>query len=433
MDELQVLPTQDWDSGPISTGWGGIERVTFQSGDCRIVGNLVIPNGPGGRPAVAILGPVASVKEQSPLQCALRLGQAGIVALAFDPAHHGESGGDPRRHENGAQKVRDLAAALDFLASTPGVNPATLFAVGVCQGANWTAALAVKDTRLAGVALVAGNYLFPETAAAMTGGEDQRLSRVSSAAGAEGYIRVVPASADDTSPALLGFPGVRKFYLPWADRDPMLAHRGLWENRITRVSEAEIWGHDCRADLAALAVPLCMVHSDRAATPAALTRALFDTIPSHQKSLVWLGAAGQLQFYEDPATLARACDELAAFILGRTAALMGGPFRIALAGVGFCYSVAGYRIRLVFESETAIRWTYLAAPDSQHVGRTALETCTRVDPAAGLVQLAWTESNGAQVFDLVDLTLGTLHAGFVWPDGRRAHERVAIDFGDLAP
>ena len=110
--------TQSWGPhGRLETSHYAVERVAYQSKGTEVVGNLFTPAIPGRKPAVVIIGPVGFVKEQSPVQYASRLMREGYAALIFDPRYHGESGGEPRRHENGVAKVEDLRASVDFLAT----------------------------------------------------------------------------------------------------------------------------------------------------------------------------------------------------------------------------------------------------------------------------------------------------------------------------
>lgn len=104
--------TQPWDSDSrIVTSYYSVHRVVFKSGGLDVVGNLFMPPGGAPRPAIAVIGPVAYIKEQAPLQYASRLAREGFVTLIFDPRYHGESAGEPRRLESRAAKVEDLRAA----------------------------------------------------------------------------------------------------------------------------------------------------------------------------------------------------------------------------------------------------------------------------------------------------------------------------------
>lgn len=308
------LPTQPWGAqSRIEGARYVVERVQFASGGETLIGNLYLPRGAGPFPAAALLGPVAFVKEQAPTQYASRLAAAGVVALVFDPRNHGESGGTPRRHEDGAAKAADLRAALGFLRARPEVDQARLNILGICQGVNWSVQAAIDSPEVARVALVAGHYLTPATALMYLGTPEQvarRLARSAAAAerfrrdGTLDYIPIVQARADTPDPdALLTALPIQQFYIRWADRGPFRAYLGQWENRITAMSEAGIWGHDITPVMPGLRQPLLMVHADRAASGPAIPRGLFDAVPGERKRLVMLDGRNQLQFYEDPLTI----------------------------------------------------------------------------------------------------------------------------------
>lgn len=315
--------TQPWVAGNrLQMAGYAVERVTYQSQGIPVVGNLFLPSsGEQRKPAVVVIGPVGFVKEQAPLQYASRLVREGFVSLIFDPRFHGESGGEPRRFESGEEKVKDISAAVDFLAGRPDVDPNRIHVLGVCQGVNWTIEAAIRDTRIRSISIVAGHYLTPEVAVMYLGPNvEARLARGQAsearfkATGQVDYINIVSPSLAQPDPnALLTAPPIQMFYIRWADRTPFLAHRGLWENRLTAMSEHLIWGH--RIDLATpkLRTPVLMIHADRAASGGDIPRKLFAEMPAEKKQLVWLGGQGQLQFYEDPLTIEQAVPHIARF------------------------------------------------------------------------------------------------------------------------
>jgi len=315
-----AFSTQPWDGGArVDTGPYTVERVTFKSGGLDVVGNLFVPAGKGPWPAVAVIGPVAFVKEQAPLQYAARLVREGFAALIFDPRYHGESAGEPRRWESRKAKVEDLRAAVSFLAGRAEVNAGRLHLLGLCQGSNWAAEAAADEPRVRSVSLVAGHYLMPETAALYLGGPENVAMRIARAQeskaaflrnGQVDYIPIVSLSDRD---ALLTPKPIHDFYYRWADRGPFAAHTGLWENRITRMSEADIWGHRVDEQLRRLNQPVLMVHSDRAASGPLIPRRLFDEIASKNKQAVWLEGRNQIQFYQDPMTIDMVVPHLARF------------------------------------------------------------------------------------------------------------------------
>lgn len=299
-----------------------MEKVTFQSGGLPVVGNLFLPaGGAAKKPALAILGPVAFVKEQSPVQYATRLARLGFVALAFDPRFHGESGGEPRRLESGTKKAEDLKAAFDFLASRPEVDAGRLHMLGVCQGVNWAIEETLADDRIRSLAVVAGHYLTPATAEKYLGSKEAVAARIRKGraarekfekTGAADYIPIIGDSPD----ALLLPKPIHQWYERWAHRGPAWGFQGGWENRITALSEEVIWGHRVDESLQMVKKPTLMVHADNAASGPEIPKKLFESIPAADKKLVWLGKQVQFQFYEEPVTIDLAVNAIAAWFGG---------------------------------------------------------------------------------------------------------------------
>lgn len=132
-------------------------RVTFPKGDVTLVGNLHLPEGfddGGSYRAVVIATPGSSVKEQIGAFYGTRLAKAGIVALAFDPAHQGESGGLPRDLEDPASRVDDIRSAVDHLVSLPFVGDGRVGILGVCAGGGYAVNAALMEHRLGAVGVV---------------------------------------------------------------------------------------------------------------------------------------------------------------------------------------------------------------------------------------------------------------------------------------
>jgi uncharacterized protein len=140
------------------------ERVAFEVGGDRVVGELHRPGGAAGTVAgVVVAGPMTSVKEQVTGVYAAALAARGIAALAIDHRHYGESGGQPPQHEHAPDKIADLRGALAFLAGRGGgADPARLGLVGVCLGAGYAAWAAVDNPLVKAFAAVAGYYRDPD-------------------------------------------------------------------------------------------------------------------------------------------------------------------------------------------------------------------------------------------------------------------------------
>lgn len=292
-----------------------IEKVQFQSGGDNIVGRLLKPSGAVRGPAVVVLGPVAFVKEQSPTQYATRLVRSGFSVLIFDPRYHGESEGQPRRFENGKAKVADLRAAVDYLVARSDISAEQIFALGICQGVNWVMEAAAQDSRIRGISLVAGHYLTPETATLYLGGQEVVRKRISDAERARkefettGKVNYIPIVGAEN--ALLKAKLIEEWYTPWETSSPWFKFRGGWENRITQMSEADIWGWDVGKTARRIETPVLMVHADHAASGSKIPRNVFEALKSKNKKLVWLESGNQLQFYEDPLIIDRAAHVVA--------------------------------------------------------------------------------------------------------------------------
>jgi len=97
----------------------------------------------------------------------------------------------------------------------------------------------------------------------------------------------------------------------------------------------------------------------------------------------------------------------------------------ALTGRKFDYAVSVYKIRVEFLAEDRLRWTYLAAPDGE-VGKVAEQSVDRRDIHYGIILLAWTEDDGTNVVDILDLQTMSLHANAVFPDGNRIFTEAAV-------
>jgi len=299
-----------------------IEVVRWTVEGIEICGLACLPEAPGSHPGVVILGPVAFVKEQSPLQYATRLAQAGFATLVFDPRYHGHSGGLPRRFESGTAKVADLMAAVEYFAAHPAVDAARIYGLGICQGVNWLIEAATTMPQIQRVALVAGHYLLPETAALYLGGAEAVQRRIAAGEQAQsdfiatGTVHYIPIVSLTDANALLVARPIYEWYIRWADRGPAWDFHGAWENRITAMSEADIWRYQVDVPLRALQTPTLMIHADRAASGSEIPRRLFTTIPAAEKHLIWLEDQVQLQFYEDPLILDRVVAYLATWYRG---------------------------------------------------------------------------------------------------------------------
>lgn len=295
------------------------EQVAFKSGGVNIKGLLISPTKSAGKhKAMVVIGPVAFVKEQSPLQYATRLAKMGFATLIFDPRGYGESEGEPRQIESGNAKTQDIQAAADYLETRSDIDADRIHLLAICQGANWGVQAAIADARFKTLSLVAGNYLSRATAEMYCGGPEKADARIArgkvarekfEAGGAVDYMKIVKEQPDDE--AFLPYPApFPDWYLLWGHRVPFFKYKGLWENRISVMSEESLWGFQVDREFEKLQTPVLMIHSDNAATGAQLPRQFFASIPAKTKKLVWLQDQSQLQFYDDALTIDKATEAM---------------------------------------------------------------------------------------------------------------------------
>lgn len=139
------------------------ENVSFESHGDTVRGHLYFPDGfePARTyPAVAVAGPMATVKEQSQGVFARALAARGFIALAFDHRTFGESDGQPRQYENPNAKTEDIQNAICFLGAHDNVG--RIGALGICAGASYTADALQGDRRVRAFASVSGHFSLRE-------------------------------------------------------------------------------------------------------------------------------------------------------------------------------------------------------------------------------------------------------------------------------
>ena len=136
-------------AAPVFAATVKVQDVTFPSGSETIAGYLAAPESPGRHPALVVLhedwGLTSWVKGQT-----RKLAEQGYVALAVD-LYRGQVVYDPSLAYElmvgtpQDRALRDMEAAIHFLAARPDVNKEKMGSIGWSAGGRWSLLLAVND------------------------------------------------------------------------------------------------------------------------------------------------------------------------------------------------------------------------------------------------------------------------------------------------
>jgi len=282
------------------------KRFQFEVAGTPVVGTLRVPAGAGRRPALVVIGPLTSVKEQAAGTYADALAARGFVTLAFDHRTFGESGGAPRQYEHPGHKAEDVRAAVAALAALPEVDPDRIGAVGVCAGAGYMARAVADEPRIRAFGAVAGFY----HDAAMQRQWMQGAFDAQIAAGRAARIKFEETGVADMIPAV-GKQGDVAMPL-----DEAFAYYGTprgavanYTNGFAVMSREVTLPFDAQSAAAAITVPTLMIHSEKALAPP-LARSFFAGLAGPKRE-IWVESEGQIDFYDRPERFEPAADRLA--------------------------------------------------------------------------------------------------------------------------
>jgi fermentation-respiration switch protein FrsA (DUF1100 family) len=285
-----------------------IEPVRFESGGAPIAGVLYTPSGDGPWPGVVLDGPLTSVKEQAVANYGRALAERGFAALAYDHRYFGASGGEPRQYESPRAKIEDAKNARTFLATRREVARDRIAAVGVCAGGGYMAGAVAEDRGFAAFGAVAGFFHDAAKQREWMGdaGYEAALTEAKAARAkyeATGVAETIPAVGRAGERVAMPLAEALEYY-----GTPRGAIGG-YVNAFAVLSRADTLPYDAQGAAARIEVPTTIIHSEHALAPP-LARKFYDALVV-RKSAAWLESKGQIDFYDDPALVARACDLLA--------------------------------------------------------------------------------------------------------------------------
>jgi fermentation-respiration switch protein FrsA (DUF1100 family) len=256
-------------------------------------------------------GPFTGVKEQVTGTYAAALAERGYVTLAFDHRNFGESEGEPRQHEDGPGKLRDLRDATSYLAGHAAVDPERIGCVGICLGGSYALHHTAFDPRVRALALVAGGYNDPADMRAGMGNDGYRQLLADLAAVAEGTFRTgevsyLPAVSPDGSEAAM------QGDEPWAYYGTERSASPGWVNRVTRLSIRELVTLDAASAAEFVSpTPTLLVHGTTDAyCPPEAARRIVERLGS-PKDALWLATSNHIDLYDNPAFVEPAIERTA--------------------------------------------------------------------------------------------------------------------------
>jgi fermentation-respiration switch protein FrsA (DUF1100 family) len=109
--------------------------TSFTSSGLRCAAWVTRPDGDGPHPGIVLVRGFGATHDMKLPQYEQAFARAGIITLAFDFAHLGASEGTPRQLISLRRQLRDVDAAIDFLAHQPGVDPQRIGLWGTSLGA----------------------------------------------------------------------------------------------------------------------------------------------------------------------------------------------------------------------------------------------------------------------------------------------------------
>lgn len=289
-----------------------MKRITFARDEITLVGNLFAPadfDEAKSYGAVIVAGSLTSVKEQMSSIYATKLAEQGLVALAFDYSHYGESEGEPRQYESPDLKLADLNAAVAYLRGLPYVRAVGM--LGICTSGGNVAYLAADNPHVKAVATVAAWLAEPGVSdGPLYGGAAGLAHR--RAAGEAAQQRYADTGQNDLVQAYSNVNHAASHFGPMQYYMDQARGGGVpqWLNAFAVQAWSNWLDFNPVAKAAHIQAPTLIVHSDGCALPEQAHK-FYELLPG-EKELYW--TTGQhFDFYDQPAQVNDAVGRVAPF------------------------------------------------------------------------------------------------------------------------
>jgi len=289
-----------------------LRRVVFRAPDgVELVGHLRAPaQSSGPRPAVVVANAMTSVKEQSVnAGYAAGLASAGFVTLVFDQRRFGESGGEPRQHEDNQTRLDDLHAAVSYLTTLDSVVDANrIGAMGASIGGGLAMNLTAYDPRVRAFVAIAAGLLDPTRARELIPTYPARLAEQTELLQRyhrTGQLDYIPIARTPDIPAgqrvLFDNPIATEYYGSARGAAPN------WQNRVSVLSLRTILVHDTRsaAEMVGPRAGMLIVGDRDISTLPEDHQAVYDRLTG-PKRLEQLPGVQHNDLYDQPAAVGRA-------------------------------------------------------------------------------------------------------------------------------
>ncbi|WP_435245460.1 alpha/beta hydrolase [Streptomyces sp. NRRL F-5630] len=298
-----------------------LQHLSIPHGPLTLAADLHLPdNADSGAPlpAVVVSTPGSSVKEQIGANYASRLAAHGIAALVPDPAHQGQSEGEPRDLEDPYRRGEDISYAIDALTTSPGIDPERIGVLGICAGGGYAVHTARTDHRIKAVGTVvpgdigaAFRGFTPDgPVAALNALADARTEEVRS--GEETRVKWLPDSLEEASAA--GLTDIDTTQAITYYRTERGGHEHSTNRRLSR-SDSLLLGYDAfhLADRL-MTQPLQVILAGRIGNTGSYETGMrLWKLAPNPVDLMVIDGAGHYEMYDEPKYVDAAVERLASF------------------------------------------------------------------------------------------------------------------------